>query len=87
MRSIDLKFFEKSLAWCSHDFVNLVDLIQFVFPVEERIAGDHFEENTTIAPNIHFVTVEAIGHEALGGSIPAGGDVLCEGLLVVDALA
>ena len=62
-----------------------MDLIKFSFAVEEGVLSDHFEEDTAIAPDVHFGVVVAVGHEALGGSVPAGGDVLGVGLFGVDA--
>ena len=62
-----------------------MDLVKLSFAVEERVLGDHFEEDTAIAPDVHFGVIVAVSHEALGGSVPASGDVLGVGLFGVDA--
>jgi hypothetical protein len=63
-----------------------MDLIHLIFSVEEGVPRNHFEENTAVTPNIHFVIVIAISHEALGSPVPTSGDVLGVRVLTVDSL-
>ena len=58
-----------------------MDLVEFALSVEERVLGNHLEEDTAVAPDVHLGVIVAVGHEALGGPVPAGGDVLRVGLL------
>ena len=58
-----------------------MDLVEFPFAVEERVLGNHLEEDAAVAPDVHLGVVVAVGHEALGGPVPAGGDILRVGLL------
>lgn len=44
-----------------------------------------FKEDTTGAPNVHLKAVIPVGEQALGGSVPACGDVLCVWRLRVHA--
>ncbi len=68
-------------------FVDFVNLINLIFAFEEREFEAHFEKHASKAPHIHFGVIVAIGHEALGGPIPAGGDVLRVGVFAIDPLA
>lgn len=43
------------------------------------------KEDTAGAPDVHLQAVVAVGEEALRGSVPARGDVLCVGGLRVHA--
>lgn len=45
----------------------------------------YLKEHATNSPHVHLVSVVAICQQALWGSVPAGGDVLCVRLLGVDA--
>ena len=58
-----------------------MDLVEFALSVEERVLGNHLEEDAAVAPDVHLGVVVAVGHEALGGPVPAGGDILRVGLL------
>lgn len=67
--------------------MNAIDLVKFVLSGEEGFFGDELEENATKAPNIHFLIIIAIGHEALGSPVPACGDVVGVGGRAVFSLA
>ena len=62
-----------------------MDLIKFALAIEERVLGNHLEEDAAIAPDVHLGVIVAVGHEALGSPVPAGRDVFGVGLLGVDA--
>ena len=66
------------------DFVNLV---KFIFTREERVQRQHFKEDTANTPYVHFVTVVAVRHEALGRTVPPSRYVLSERRFVVEASA
>ena len=40
--------------------MNLVDLVEFIVSGEEGEQRNHFEEDATYAPEVHFVTVVAV---------------------------
>lgn len=52
----------------------------------EALPGD-LVEDAAGAPQVHLVAVEAVREEALGGPVPAGGDVFRVRLLRIDAPA
>ena len=57
------------------DFVDFMNLIKLINAIEKWVFGNHFKKNTTVPPNIHFIIVKAISHEALWRPIPPGGDI------------
>ena len=63
-----------------------MNLVKFSFAIEERILGYHFEEDTSITPDVHLGVIVSISHEAFGRAIPAGGDVFSVGLFGVYSL-
>jgi hypothetical protein len=64
-----------------------MDLIKFILAWEQRLFGDEFEEHTAETPNVHLLIIIAVSHEALGSTIPPGGDVVSIGRGRVFALA
>jgi hypothetical protein len=60
----------------AQNVVYAVDLVEFVLAGKERFLGDELEEDTAEAPHVHLLGVVPVGHEALRGSIPSGGDVV-----------
>ena len=64
-----------------------MDLIEFVLAWKKRLFGYQFEENASEAPDIHFLIIVAIGHQALRRPIPSCGDVVSVGGGRVLALA
>ena len=67
----------------AQDFIDFMDLVKLIYTVKQRILGDHFEQNTPVAPNIHLEVVVAIRHEALGSAIPPRRNILSVGGLAV----
>jgi hypothetical protein len=63
--------------------MDLVDLVELVISWEQWAEREDFVHNTADAPYVHFVTVIAIGQQTLWGSVPSGGDVLRERLVLV----
>ena len=63
--------------------MNFVDLIELVVAWEQWVQGEYFEEDAANAPNIHFVAIVTICHEALWGTIPARRNVLRQRWLAV----
>ncbi len=78
---------EDFLLGGAEDVVDPMDLVEFVLAREEGLFGDEFEEDAAEAPDVHFFVVVAVSHEALGGAVPAGGDVVGVGGGGVFALA
>ena len=70
---------------CAEDIMNLVDLVELIISWEEWAEGEDFVHNATDTPDIHFVTVIAVGQKALWGSVPSSGDVFGEWLILVEA--
>lgn len=87
VRSNFLKFVKQFLGRCTEDVMNFVDLVKLILAWEQRVQGQDLEEDATDSPNIHFVAVVAVCHEAFGGSVPPSGDVLGERRLIVEAPA
>ena len=52
--------------------MDFVDLVKLIFTGEKRVKRQNFKEDAAHTPNIHFVTVVAVGHEAFWGSVPSG---------------
>jgi len=68
----------------SQYFVDLMDLVKFSLTIEERVLGDHFEQHTTVTPDVHFGIVVAVSHQALGSTIPSCRNILSVGLFRID---
>jgi len=64
-----------------------MNLVNLVFAIEEGIARNHLKEHATVSPDIHFMAVVPIGHEALGGTVPSSRDVFCIRMLTVNSFA
>lgn len=79
MRGLAFEAVKYLLSWSSKNIIDSVYLIELVFAWEEWFFGDEFEEYASEAPDVHFLIVVAVGHETLGGSVPAGGDVVSVG--------
>lgn len=71
----------------AEDVVDAVDLVELVFAGEEGLLCVEFEQDAAVPPDVHLLVVVAVGHEALGGPVPAGGDVVGVGGRGVAALA
>ena len=80
-----LEFFKNILCGRAEDVVNLVDLVKFIVPGEERKESQHFEEDAPDPPIVHFMIVVAVSQQTFGRSVPPCGNVLCKGRLRVDA--
>ena len=87
VRRLALEAVQHLLPRGPEDVVDSVDLVQLVLAREERLFGDEFEEHAAEAPDVHFLIIVAVGHEALRGPVPAGGDVVGVGEGGVLALA
>lgn len=64
-----------------------VHLIEFIVAREERVECRDLEHDAPDAPDVHFVVVVAVRHEAFWRSVPSRGNVLGIGLSRVDSLA
>ena len=61
----------KDLLWrCTEDVVYFVNLIKLIITGKQREQRKHLEEDATDTPDIHFVPVVAISHEAFWCTIP-----------------
>lgn len=84
MRSLAAKAFEDIRFWGSKYIIDPMDLIKFIFARKQRFFSDKFEEHTAKSPDVHFLIVIAISHEALGSPVPACGYIIrvgCGGVL------
>lgn len=57
--------------------------MEILHPFNKNLLHD-LKEDTTGAPHVHLKAVVAVSEEALWGSVPACGDVLCVRGLGVD---
>lgn len=64
-----------------------MDLVELILAREKRFFGYQFEEDTAETPDVHFLVIVAVCHEALGGPVPTGGYVVGVGGGGVFALA
>jgi len=80
MRGPTFEQIYQGLFGSAQNLVDFVDLVELALAIEQRIFGDHLEQHTPVAPDVHFEIVVAIGHQALGCSVPSGGDVFRIGL-------
>jgi hypothetical protein len=82
-----LELFEELVRRRAEDVMNFVDLVELVVAREERKQGEHFKIDAANAPVVHLMIIVAVSQQALGRSVPPGGDVLSEGRLRIDASA
>lgn len=87
MRSIFLEAVKELLWRCAEYIMNFVDLVELVVSWEQRKEAQNFEEDAANSPDVHFVTVVAVGHEALGCAVPSGRDVLGKRRFIVEPSA
>lgn len=87
VRGLALEPFQDFLLGSAEHVIDAVDLVEFVLAGEEGLLGDEFEEDAPEAPDVHLLVVVAVGHEALGGAVPACGDIIGIGRGGVLALA
>lgn len=80
-----LKFVQELLRRCTQYVVNFVDLIEFVVSWEERKQGQDLEENAADSPDVHFVAIVAICHEAFRCSIPTSRYIFCQRWFTIKA--
>ena len=59
----------------SENVVYFMNLVELVLAWEQWEQTEDLEEYASHAPNVHFVVVVAFCEEALGGSVPSGGDI------------
>lgn len=76
MSSLSFEAVDKFLFGSSEYIIDAMYLIEFVLAWEERLLGDEFEENASESPDVHLFVIVAVSHEALGSSIPPGGDIV-----------
>ena len=84
---VSLEFVEEGLVGRAQNMMDFVNLVEFIVTGEEWEQRDDFEHDAADAPQIHLVAVVTIGEEALGRAVPPRRDVLCVGLLRIDAAA
>jgi len=77
------KVFQYLIIWGSDTIMYLVDLIELIVSWEQWTERKYLVHDTTHSPDVHFVTVVAIGEQAFRCSIPPGRDVLCQWLILV----
>ena len=80
-----LKFFDELCRRRAEYIVNLMDLIKFVVAGEEREQRQNFEEDAADTPDVHFVAIVTVCHEAFWRSIPSGRNVFCQWRFTVEA--
>ena len=51
--------------------MNLVDLVQLIVPWEQREERQHLKEDAAYTPDVHFVSIVAVSHEAFRCTVPA----------------
>ena len=78
MRSIFLKSIENLLRGRSQNIVYFMNLVEFVVTREQWKQRQDLEEDTSDAPNVHFIPIVAICHETLGCTVPSSRDILCQ---------
>ena len=80
-----LELVEQLLIRCAQDVMDLVHLIEFIVPRKQREERNDLEYDAADAPQVHLVPIIAISEEALRCTIPPRRDILCVGLLRIDA--
>jgi len=73
------------LRGSSKNFMNLVNLVEFIISWKQWAEGEDFVHYATNAPNIHFVTVITISQKTLWCSIPSCRDILSEWLVLIQS--
>ena len=61
MRCIFLKVIEQRFVGTAQDIVDFMNLIDFVVTGEQRKQRDDFEQDAANTPEVHLVTIVAIG--------------------------
>lgn len=79
MSGLTFKAVDELLLRGSKNIVDPMYLIEFVLSWEEWFFGDEFKEDASEPPDVHLLIIISVGHEALRGSIPPGGDVISVG--------
>jgi len=82
-----LELVNELLGRRAQDVVDLVNLVELIFTGKEWVERQDFKKYAPHAPNVHFVTVVAIRHQALRRAVPPGRNVLSEGRFVVESPA
>ena len=70
----------------SNDLINAMNLIKLVFSTKQRVLSDHFEEHTSIPPNIHLKIIVPVSHQAFWSPVPPGRNILSQWRLTIDTL-
>ena len=83
MRSVLPKIVEDLLAGRAKDVVDLVDLIQLLLSWEKWTEREDLKHHAANAPDVHLVTVVAVGEEALRCPVPPSRDILRQRLILV----
>ena len=76
MSGLTSKTLKNFCPWSAQDIVNSMDLVELILTGEKRFFGYQFEENTAKTPNVHFLVIVAVCHEALGSPVPTSGYVV-----------
>jgi hypothetical protein len=87
MGCIFLKLVNQFLRRRAHNIVDFMNLVELVVSGEQRVKRKNFEEDATHAPDVHFVTVVAVSHQALRRAVPTGRNILSQWRLAVEASA
>lgn len=84
MSCVFLKLLEQNFLWGAYYVVDLGYLVEFVVAWKERVERNNLKEDTSNAPQIHFVPVITVSQKTFRSTVPPRTDVLCIGLLTVD---
>ena len=68
--------FEDLRTGSTQNVVDAVNLIELILAGEEGFFGDELKQDAAETPDVHFLVVVAVGHQALGGSVPTSRDVI-----------
>lgn len=72
MRCILLKLIQQLLRRCAHDIVDFMNLVELIVSGEQGIKRQDLKKDTADTPDVHFVPIVAISHQALGRAVPPG---------------
>ena len=75
MSGVLTKVVEYFRVWCAYDVVDFVYLVQFIVTWEKGDKTQDFVHDAADTPNVHFVAVIAVSHQAFWGSVPPCRDV------------